>query len=304
MTNRRNYSREAWEDALEFVSTPDDLPTVKTGGMWTARKLYFLCTYLEQVVRGMAGNASFPTGLTYVDLFCGCGVSEARDSDGHVRRLPGSSVLAARAKHIGKNGLRKTFNRLVFVDADRESLNASQKRSRSAGFAQEIVAHCGDVNEIIDDVASSIPDGSLNVAFVDPYSLDIHFSTISRIARQRALDLIILFSDRIDLIRNVRPYYYPKPDSKLDHFLGESSGWRDRYDRLTDQSGEPVLRMFADLYLEQLRKIGYVHSRTWLLEADRVPMFRLVFASKNPLGLKYCEIALKEEFDGQRGLFG
>jgi three-Cys-motif partner protein len=297
MSKRRNYGREAWDRACTCVRQPDNLPFFATGGMWTAHKLYFLCSYLEQVARGMNKNIAFPDGLHYIDLFCGRGVSVVLDDAGVDRRLPGSAVIAA---SLGSGA----FRGMTLVDQERENVDASVARVRRCGYDGTVHAHCGDVNSIIDEVVSRLPNRALSVAFIDPCSLDVHYNTIRRLASQRAVDLLILFSDRIDLQRNVTDVYLPRKSDKLDLFLGNDSNWRERHSQLPEQSGPALRQMFADIYKEQLAKLGYVHSKSWSLPGPRGPMFRLVFASKHELGLKYCDIAASEDFQGQRGLFG
>lgn len=294
---RKQFGREAWQRACEIVATPDGLPVVSTSGMWTAAKLFFLCNYLEQTMRAMHGHPKFPGGMTFVDLFAGAGVCEVRDENDTVRRYPGSSVIAASIAP-------KSFSRLFLIDSAATSLHAVEARVRRSDFAGEVRAWHGDVNGLADEIASALPPRALNIAFIDPYSLDIHYSTIEKLARARPLDLVILFSDRIDLGRNVSTHYYQTRPSKLDLFLGESSGWRIRYDALSDRSGPKLRQLFADIYCEQLAQLGYPHSRTWPLAGPSGPIFRLVYASKNPLGLKFCDIALHEDLGGERSLFG
>lgn len=293
---KRQSGRDLWDSLVEAVQQDDGLPTFTYGGEWTIRKLFFVCQYLEQVTRGIKGNRNFPGGITYVDLFCGTGVSVVPGSDGRPRRYPGSPLIAASTP--------KPFDRLILCDKDPTALDAVQKRIRTKGFTGQVATQLGDVNTTASSVARLIPTTSLNVAFVDPYSLDVHYETIKTIASTRALDLIILFSDRFDLGRNVHKYYGPKEeDSKLDAFLGYSS-WRQEFANSLDHSGQAVRQFFATVYLRQLAQIGYIHSKSWPLRGPNGDAYRLIFASKHPLGLKYCEIALGEDWEGNRGLFG
>lgn len=255
----------------------------------------------------MHGNRAFPDGLTFVDCFGGTGVCVATDADGRTHRLPGSSVIAASIlfQSRGIDGVtQKRFDRLIAVERSLESAAALRTRIAATGYSGSVTVVEQDFNVAAREVAASIPQRSLNVAFVDPFSLDVHFSAIQSIASMRSLDLVILFSDRIDLQRNVEHVYLPDPTSKLDVFLGAHSNWRDAYSRLADRSGGKLREMFAKLYLRQLRTLGYDYCDHWPLEGPQGPMFSLVFASKNELGLKYCGIARKEDYGGEVGLYG
>ena len=244
----------------------------------------------------MTGNPAFPDGLTYVDLFCGAGVCQVDIGSNQLRRFPGSSLIAASTP--------KQFSRLLLVDSDVVRVNASVERIRRTGFSGAVRSWVGDANVLVNEVRAAVPARSLSVVFIDPYSLDIQFETIRRLATDRAMDLMILFSDAIDVARNVEEYYYPQKSDKLDSFLGKRSRWRERWDKLPRRTGPDIRQMFADVYVEQLRSLGYLHSKSWPLEGPHGPVFRLVYASKHELGLKYCEIANNEDFEGNRGLFG
>lgn len=297
--SRKKWGRVAWEKACELVVVDDGLPVVSTAGIWTADKLYFLCTYLVQVLEGMHGNSAFPDGIVFVDCFAGTGVCVVTDSDGRQRRYPGSALIAASLQPHGK-----ALSKIIAIEKDLAHLDALRTRLQTVGFQGELVCLNVDFNGHAAAVAAAIPRRSLNVAFVDPYALDCHYTAIATLAQSRALDLVILFSDRIDLQRNVETVYYPRHNLKLDDFLGHDSDWRQRFDTLPDRSGLKLRDLFAKLYLDQLRKLGYDHCDSWALDGPMGPMFRLVFASKHALGLKYCDIARRDRLDGTTTLFG
>lgn len=278
------------------MSTDDGLPASEFGGVWTAHKLFFLCNYLEQTTRGMSGNPSFPNGLNYVDLFAGSGVCSVEMSPGRWQRYPGSPLIAACTP--------KPFNRLFLVDRNTESISALKTRISKTSFKGALNFWEGDANAVIDEVRAAIPVGSLTVAFIDPYSLDIHYESLKRLADSRPLDLILLLSDALDIVRNVETYYLPGKSDKLDRFLGLTSGWRSHWNNLSNRDASSVRQLFAELFLRQLQQLGYRHSKSWPLEGPNGPVFRLVYASKNERGLQFCEIARNLDFEGNRGLFG
>jgi three-Cys-motif partner protein len=294
---RQRYGRELWDRLCEAVATDDGLPTSKFGGFWTAKKLFHLCHYIEQVARGMGKNTQFDQGLTYVDLFCGCGVCEPKiDPAGRRKRYPGSVLFAASTPN--------QFRRLLLCDSDSDALRCASERVRRLGYQGEVREFCGDVNQLADSIAAAIPPRSLCVTFIDPYSLGVDFGTIAKLASQRPMDLMVLITDGYDIVRNTETYYYPRENHTLDRFLGPDCDWRRAWDSMTNRDAASIRALFAELYQEQLRKIGYRYSQHWPVDGPHGPVFRLLFASKNELGLKYCDIALREDFDGTLGLFG
>lgn len=290
---KRNYGRELWEAMCEFVEEDDGLPFYECG-TWTIKKLFYVCQYLARFTQSMVGNPHFSC-INYVDLFCGSGVCVPKDAE-VPKRYPGSAILAA--------GCQKPFANMLLVEGSADRLNALCTRLNRLGCSCKIQTWCGDANEQVNHVCKAIPDRSLTVTFVDPESLHIHFSSIQHLASHRQLDLIILFADQMDIVRNVEKDYYPGRSDKLDLFLGENSGWRKKWDALENREAGNCRDLFAKIYLEQLSTLGYIHSRTLPIPSDRNPLYRLVYASKNPLGLKFWDIATSEDLGGDRSLFG
>jgi len=292
MARKQHYGRDLWNQMCDYVQGPDGLPDYSCG-IWTIEKLFFLCQYLAQTTQAMYNNPKF-NSLNYVDLFCGPGVC-CVNNNGSVRRYPGSVVLAA--------GCIKPFTNIYLVEKDPARLNAAKERIAKINKVSKVHGWNDDANKIVDEVASAIPERSLTVAFVDPYSLNIHFETIRKLARARPLDLLILFADRMDLERNVQATYYPQPNGKLDLFLGPSSNWRTKWDQLVNRDNGRIRQMFAELYLEQLAALGYQHAKTRIINGDHGPLYRLVYASKHELGLKFWKIAESEDLGGERKLW-
>jgi three-Cys-motif partner protein len=291
---KRNFGRELWERMRLFVADSDGLPEYECGD-WTFDKLYFLCSYLAQTTQAMVGHPKFRS-INYVDLFCGPGVCVEKGASDASGRYPGSAILAA--------GCEKPFNKIILCDKDPRCTDAVTSRVGRLGCKSSLKMFTGNSNDLIGQISNELPPRSLNVAFVDPYSLDVHYSTIEALANHRPLDLLILFADDIDLLRNVKSSYYPNPASKLDQFLGAQSNWRREWDELQVREASKVRDLFSRIYLRQLASIGYQFSATRPIPITGRPLYRLVFASKNELGLKFWRIAESETRGGERNLFG
>ena len=289
---RQHYGRELWDRMCDFVAQPDGLIEYECG-TWTIQKLFFLCHYLGVTTQAMVGHPQFDS-INYIDLFAGAGVCVTNES--RTRRYPGSALIAA--------GCQKHFSNLYLVEQDKARLEALKSRIERLRSPTVIHTFNEDANDVASAVAGSLPGRSLNIAFIDPYSLDIRFDSIQVLASGRPLDLIILFADRMDVQRNVDEYYYPQKSDKLDLFLGPASNWRIDYDNLLNRDGGRIREMFASIYLRQLRTLGYMHTRTKSIEGDNGALYRLVYASKNSLGLKFWDVAESEGLGGERSLFG
>lgn len=161
----------------------------------------------------------------------------------------------------------------------------------------------GDCNKSIDDVCAQIPNRSLTLAFIDPESLHIRFETIKKLSHARQADLLILFADRYDIVRNVK-FYDGQEHSKLDEMLGIDSNWRNEWRNLSNQNAENTCKLFADIYKRQLREqLGYDHFGEKVIASQHGPLYRLIFASKHQLGLKFWHEATSKDIAGQKELF-
>jgi three-Cys-motif partner protein len=277
-----------WEDLCKLVRDEDGQP-VRDVGAWSEDKLFFWHKYVQQTTTAM--GQVWRNGLAYVDLFAGPGVCRIRDS---TRRLPGSPLIAAHAP--------KPFRRIIAVEFDPLLAAACERRLQASPAASSSVVMRGDCNALIRQVIAALPKDALTLAFVDPEALDARFETIRALASVGRVDLLVLFADAYDIVRNVDEYER-NPSSKLDQTLGADSGWRDDWRKLQNRSGNNVRELFAGIYQRQLRAIGYVQFGTKVIEFRSGPLYRLVYASKHERGLDFWNKVIAKDKDGQRDLF-
>ena len=162
----------------------------------------------------------------------------------------------------------------------------------------------GDCNQLIGGIVGEIPRGCLTLAFVDPKGLDAKFRTISTLASRARVDFVILFAHAVDVSRNVEHVYRQDPHSKLDQFLGPGSRWREKLDGLDVASGVHKRWLFAEIYKSQLqRHLQYCEFDDKTIEDKGRPLYKLIYASRHKLGLKFWRQAVKKDASGQRDLF-
>jgi three-Cys-motif partner protein len=150
----------------------------------------------------------------------------------------------------------------------------------------------------IGQVVKGIPDRALTLAFVDPENLNVNFETMTTLSGCGQVDLLILFADRMDLVRNVDHYEAVRP-SVLDRMMGPNSRWRELWAKLMNRTPENICKLFADEYQSQLRDVlGY------RVFGEHIgPLYRLIFASKNEKGLEFWNKVTRTARSGQRRLF-
>lgn len=290
---KRHSGRELWERMCEFVKEDDGLPSTPLGS-WTADKLFHVCHYLALTTQAIAGNRRSFSTLNYIDLFCGNGVCVA-DRFGKPQRFPGSALIAA--------GCEKPFDNLFISDLEKQSVRALESRIERLGTRSALHRDFGDANEVVRRVVTKLPRRSLNIAFLDPFSLVIDFATVETLTANNRVDLIILFPDAMDIVRNVDAYYYPGKSKNLHRVLGKEFDWRVEWDQLQNREGPKVRDFFVNLYLKRIRTLGHRFLGTKEIRTSSGPIYKLVYASKSDLGLKFWNIAANEDLDGTRSLF-
>jgi three-Cys-motif partner protein len=240
----------------------------------------------------MVGKPAWSAGVVYLDLFSGPGICIVKETG---KRLPGSPLIAAYAA--------KPFSRIIACELDDTLAAACESRLKHSPAASVCRVFPGDCNAQIGAIVRQIPNRALTLAFIDPESLHIRFETVQKVAACGAVDLLILFADAFDVLRNVDKYYVPDPNSKLDLFLGPDSDWRKEWAGLGDQSASRARDLFYSVYKRQLGKLGYGYFGEQRISGRSGPLYRLVYASKNDRGLDFWEKAKKRERGGQDTLF-
>lgn len=284
--------KDRWPELCDLVASDDGLP-VRDAGSWTEQKVHFWSRYLDIATNALTKNPQLPGGLVYLDLFAGPGVCQLRETR---QRFPGSVIVAAHQT--------KPFTHLIACELDDANADALESRLALSSMAKRSHVLRGDCNELIDNLCSLIPDRSLTLAFIDPEGLHAQFNTIRKLTAKRSVDLLILFADSYDIVRNVRKYYSKQEHSKLDAVLGEGSNWRKRWNDLPNQTRQNTCQLFSDIYKDQLqRHLGYEHFGEKIMRSQNSPLYRIIFASRNPLGLKFWNKATSRDVSGQRELF-
>lgn len=278
-------AKDNWKELCRLAEQDDGLP-IRPAHSGSIDKLYWWSRYLTTTSNAMVGRTKWPTSIVYVDLFAGPGVLEA---DG--TRYPGSPLLAA--------NVEKQFQRLMFCEKDVDLATALTTRLRTSPAADRSIVFVGDCNARIGDVVAAIPQDSLTIAFIDPTGLHASFNTLRALCTGRSVDLLILVPTEMDIHRNLDAYYLPQEWSKLDEVLGERIDWRKRYQELASRTRNRVSRFFLEVYKERLQtQLDYTEFGDEVIRRGKKAIYRILFASKHPLGLHFWNIASKKQRQG------
>ena len=273
------------------LSATDDGLLLRPVGYWSKDKLRYLAGYMDIFTTSMRHKWF----TVYVDLFAGPGKSKIRDSSEIIKGSP----LAAL-------DLRYAFNKYIFVEAAPDALSALEKRMAQYKDTRDIHTKGIDCNVSAKDVTSLIPHDSLTLAFIDPVGCDIHFSTIKALADRGRVDLFMTFPMGMDLRRNVDAAAKNSTSSwtKYDRFFG-STDWRQAYLRSLSSGGwKFAIRRTMEFYKNQLARLGYIQvdeSDEVVIKESKtnVPLYYLLFASKNPTGKDFWKKISSRSPSGQ-----
>ena len=250
-------------------------------GSWSIHKHHFLRRYVDAFTIAMKRKRW--SGLHYIDLFASAGLERIKDNSALEW---GSALIAAQCPH---------FSQLHLCEMDKARFEALGTRIVRYSHALKPQLICGDANNAVHEVMSSLPPKSLSLAFLDPHGLHLSFETL-RVLSQRKVDLIIFFPDHLDALRNREYVYLDKPNSNLDRVLGVSS-WRQK---LSESPSDSWAQVLSDIYVRQIGSLGYTHFNS---ERISLPngrfLYKLIFCSALEVGAKIWRgIAIRKP-DGQ-----
>jgi three-Cys-motif partner protein len=153
-------------------------------------------------------------------------------------------------------------------------------------------------------------DWSLNLAFLDPEGLELQWQTVAKLASIRRMDLIINYPQG-GLNRLMKRLFQQESDTVVDRYFGDRN-WRTIYADYLMHPGAGLHRHLIDYYKGKLQALGYNEVRSddevgdepLMRNAKRnAPLYRLLFASKHPLGEKFWRAITKRDVHGQMRLF-
>ena len=285
------------------------------GGDWTDEKLAKLREYLPAYAQIFKGRAY---KYAYIDAFAGPGYREPRrkqaapiqnlwgeDLDERGRSFTaGSAVVAMRSE--------PPFQSYIFIEKDASALARLEGALRKE-FPQRIALarfELGDANVVLKRLCDRDWSKHRAVLFLDPYGMDVEWSTMEAIANTQATDVWILFPAGIGVNRqlpaegNVAAW----ARAALDRLFGTPE-WYDRFyakHAMTDLFGgeERVQKVVSSdeivaYYRDRLETIFPHVARNPLVlcNSNNAPMFALFFAAAHPkygaTGVKIAQDVLR-----------
>lgn len=263
------------------------------GGRWTEIKLERVSAYLAQYQKVMK-NQSFKT--VYVDAFCGDGTIVLKDDE---------LALAEEGRRIIRGSAMRAlevdppFSEYHFIDKNASSVQALKTAGRTKRPALEdaIFTHAEDVNVALPQIVRRLNARTDRaVVFVDPFGMQLDWSTIESVAAAPIIDFWYLVPIGVAVNRVATKDAARMSEAwgqRLDAFLG-TTDWRTEWYAPSAQSdlfGAPpsMERQVDTNKIEQFfhRRLGqafHMVARNMLRLGTRkgMPLYTLMFACSNP----------------------
>jgi len=274
----------------------------KFGGSWTEQKLEILREYLETYMKVMKKQ---PFHLVYIDAFAGTGYREQKQSveemglfpdlasDESQSFLDGSVRIALR--------ISRPFHEYVFIEASQIRYDELVRlRMETPQLVDRILVVKEDCNDYLEAYCRGTRwKGQRAVVFLDPFGMQVNWSTIRTMAATRSIDTWILFPLGVAVNRLLKkdgqiPDMWRR---RLDQIFGTEDWFSEFYkeeDAETLFGKETRIRKsgtfesIARYYNQRLRDhagfAGVADNPRLFCNSKGNPLFLFCFAAGNPKG--------------------
>ncbi len=204
----------------------------KYGGPWSEVKLDAVEYYLKCFAKALTWSKM---DLWYIDAFAGSGdreaerqvggIFEGREIETIIETLDGSALRALK--------IEPPFHHFIFIEKDAERVSALENVRRDWPAA-DIQIRRGDANSELLDIVSKPPwtsksrSRSRGVVFLDPFSMQVDWSTLMALSATECLDVWLFFN--VAAVTRQLAHDFTgigNKEATLDRVL--SPRWRDLY---------------------------------------------------------------------------
>lgn len=264
-------------------------------GPWSEDKLRLLGKYLHAYTLIMQGQNWCRNGYHFIDAFAGTGKPRARDEE---RYIDGSPRVAL--------SIQYPFSSYTFIE--KEPWRVERLRSLEQQFPERriqiIQADCNQV--LANDIVIRIRYEYFNrgLVFLDPFGMNLEWSTIRKIAETRALEVFMNFPvmtlNRTVLTNDPNALTATQID-RMNRFWG-SVDWRDDIYEHVDTLFGPVEakvrptsgKRLGQLFKKRLNEVfSHVTDPLVMVNSRNAPLYCLIFAGHNTTGAKIMQDIFK-----------
>jgi len=181
-------------------------------GSWSEKKYSLLGGYCEIFNSGVKNKFQ---NRVYIDLFAGAGYVPIK---GKNKILKSSALISL--------SIPTPFTKYIFCEMDESKMFALTERVKRQFPERDVLCLLGDSNQIVDEVITEVKKlgpSTISFCFVDPFSLNLHFDTIEKLAKVGRIDFLILLALMMNANRNLHNFIVDQ-SSAIDLFLRRQIG--------------------------------------------------------------------------------
>jgi three-Cys-motif partner protein len=278
-------------------------PLQQFGGDWTNKKLASVRDYLIAYQNALKNQ---PFTLYYIDAFAGTGYNAPKADDDRTSPLF-AELLAPETRQFVDGSARialqipQPFDRYIFIERNPERHSELLKlKAEFPQLADRIEPANEEANTFLTSFCQSknwLRDDCRAVVFLDPFGMQVTWTTIQAIAATKAIDLWLLFPLGIGVMRMLPNHGQIPPGWRktLDRMFGESTWYDAFYGKvqtfdLFSSSPTDVTVKRADYdsisryFVERLKSVfpHVADNPLPLHNSSNCPLYLLCFAAANP----------------------
>jgi three-Cys-motif partner protein len=219
----------------------------------------------------------------YIDAFAGPGIAVYRNDPEIVTYLEGSPLRIL--------AIQPEFDHVWLIDRNTARLARLRANITERGIPNNRFSMArGDANSQIRTIIAGLASNERALVFLDPYGLQVEWSTVESLAASNKVDILINYS-LMGITRNLRRIGGPTQEfRRLLSRVMKRVSWIDQiYTEQGTLLGDPVLvrgtleaAVVAQHYQEDLKEIFATVSAPAIMTNSRgSPIYALVFASQN-----------------------
>jgi three-Cys-motif partner protein len=284
------------------------------GGDWTEEKLNRVRKYLVAYATIMS---KYKFRYAYIDAFAGTGYRELKEDD-EPSTLMLPELVEQESKKFFDGSARialqtePRFTKYIFIEKDESKITELNKlKGEFSSLANDIIIVQSDANIYINKLCTKDWKTNRAVLFLDPFGMQVPWSTIASIARTEAIDLWYLFPIGIAVNRLLKKdgNIQPSIRRRLDEVFGTSNWYETFYSirtetdlfgnfSFTEKTAD--FQMIAKYFVDRLKTVfeGVAENPLLLVNSQNSPLYLLCFASANkkgaPTAIKIAQHILKK----------
>lgn len=195
------------------------------GGPWTQKKIEILQKYLKFYTTALSGKFN----LFYADAFAGTGKQSSKIEESQIELIPQEDFQGSVMAALETN---PPFSRYFFNDLDKEFTEALREIT-DQHLEKDITISQRDANIFVPMFCRMLGKYDRAVLFVDPFSTELNWKTLTYVAESKKIDMWLLFPLSV-IIRMTKKdgEIIPEWRKTLDRLLGTNDWEQALYSRV------------------------------------------------------------------------